>query len=102
MTYPEATSARADAGGLDGGPYTRSKEEGMASNWQQEYADALDEVERRRKSGQLTEGEALAWKQRLITEMDSQFRPTFARIGNRLMMAVIVLLVVLALLSFIF
>ena len=74
----------------------------MASNWQQEYADALDEVERRRKSGQLTEGQALAWKQRLITEMDSQFRPTFARIGNRLMMAVIVLLVVLALLSFIF
>ena len=84
----------------------------MASNWQQEYADALDEVERRRTSGQLTEGEALAWKQRLITEMDSQFRPTFARIGNRwptfarignrLMMAVIVLLVVLALLSFIF
>jgi cytochrome c-type biogenesis protein CcmH/NrfG len=99
--------------GLDGGPiHAIERGEGMVSNWQQEYADALDEVERRRKSGQLTEGEALAWKQRLITEMDSQFRPTFARIGNRwptfarignrLMMAVIVLLVVLALLSFIF
>jgi len=74
----------------------------MASNWQQEYADALDEVERRRKSGQLTEGEALAWKQRLITEMDSQFRPTFARIGNRLMMALIVLIAVIAVLAFIF
>lgn len=72
----------------------------MASNWQQEYADALDEVERRRKSGQLTEGAALAWKQRLLTEMDSQFKPTFARIGNRLMMVVIVLLIVLALVSF--
>ena len=65
-------------------------------------ADALDEVERRRKSGQLTEGEALAWKQRLITEMDSQFRPTFARIGNRLMMALIVLIAVIAVLAFIF
>ena len=75
---------------------------GVTPNWQREYADALDEVERRRKSGQLTDGEAIAWKQRLVTEMDSQFRPTFARIGNRLMMAVIVLLVVLALLSFIF
>ncbi len=74
---------------------------GVTSNWQQEYADALDEVERRRRSGQLTEGAALAWKQRLLTEMDSQFRPTFARVGNRLMMAVIVLLVVLALVSFI-
>ncbi len=73
----------------------------MTSNWQQEYADALDEVERRRRSGQLTEGAALAWKQRLLTEMDSQFRPTFARVGNRLMMAVIVLLVVLALVSFV-
>jgi hypothetical protein len=88
--------------GLDRGPYTRSKEEGMASNWQQEYADALDEVERRRTSGQLTEGEALAWKQRLMTEMDSQFRPTFARIGNRLMMALIVLIAVIAVLAFIF
>jgi len=87
---------------LDRGPYSRSKGEGMASNWQQEYADALDEVERRRKSGQLTEGEALAWKQRLITEMDSQFRPTFARIGNRLMMALIVLIAVIAVLAFIF
>lgn len=74
----------------------------MASNWQQEYADALDEVERRRKSGQLTEGQALVWKQRLITEMNSQFRPAFARIGNRLMMAVIVLIAVLAVLAFIF
>ena len=74
---------------------------GVTSNWQQEYADALDEVERRRRSGQLTEGAALAWKQRLLTEMDSQFRPTFARVGNRLMMAVIVLLVVLALVSFV-
>lgn len=74
----------------------------MASNWQQEYADALDEVERRRRSGVLSEGAALAWKQRLLTEMDSQFKPTFARIGNRIMMAVVVLLVVLALLSFIF
>ncbi|HEY8662218.1 MAG TPA: hypothetical protein VIL68_01250 [Propionibacteriaceae bacterium] len=74
----------------------------MASNWQQEYADALDEVERRRTSGQLTEGEALAWKQRLMTEMDSQFRPTFARIGNRLMMALIVLIAVIAVLAFIF
>ena len=74
----------------------------MASNWQQEYADALDEVERRRTSGQLTEGEALAWKQRLMTEMDSQFRPTFARIGNRLMMALIVLIAVIAVLALIF
>lgn len=71
----------------------------MAPNRRQEYADALDEVERRRKSGQLTEGEALVWKQRLLREVDT---PTFARIGNRLMMAVVVLLVVLALLSFIF
>ena len=74
----------------------------MASNWQQEYADALDEVERRRKSGQLTEGEALAWKQRLITEMDSQLRPTFARFGNRLSMALVVLIAVIAVLAFIF
>lgn len=74
----------------------------MGSNWQKEYADALDEVERRRTSGQLTEGEALAWKRRLLTEMDSQFRPTFARIGNRVMMVVVVLLVLLAVLSFIF
>jgi hypothetical protein len=88
--------------GPDRGPWARSEEEGMASNWQQEYADALDEVERRRKSGQLTEGAALAWKQRLITEMDSQFRPTFARIGNRLMMALIVLIAVIAVLAFIF
>jgi hypothetical protein len=88
--------------GLDRGPYARSKGEGMASNWQQEYADALDEVERRRKSGQLTEGQALAWKQRLITEMDSQFRPTFARIGNRLSMALVVLIAVIAVLAFIF
>jgi hypothetical protein len=87
---------------LDRGPYARSKGEGMASNWQQEYADALDEVERRRKSGQLTEGQALAWKQRLITEMDSQFRPTFARIGNRLSMALVVLIAVIAVLAFIF
>ena len=71
----------------------------MAPNRHKEYADALDEVERRRKSGQLTEGEALVWKQRLLRERD---RPTFARIGIRLMMAVVVLLVVLALLSFIF
>jgi cytochrome c-type biogenesis protein CcmH/NrfG len=74
----------------------------VAPNWQKEYADALDEVERRRTSGQLTEGEALAWKQRLITEMDSQFRPTFARIGNRLMMALVVLIAVIAVLAFIF
>ena len=73
----------------------------MASNWQKEYADALDEVERRRKSGQLTDGAALAWKQRLLTEMDSQFKPTFARIGNRVMMVVVVLLAVIAILSFI-
>jgi hypothetical protein len=74
---------------------------GVVPNWQKEYADALDEVERRRTSGQLTEGAALAWKQRLLTEMDSQLKPTFARIGNRLAMVVIVLLVVLALLAFI-
>jgi len=73
----------------------------VASNWQKEYADALDEVERRRKSGQLTDGAALAWKQRLLTEMDSQFKPTFARIGNRVMMVVVVLLAVIAILSFI-
>jgi len=74
----------------------------VVPNWQKEYADALDEVERRRKSGQLTEGAALAWKQRLLTEMDSQLKPTFARIGNRLAMVLVVLLVVLAVLAFIF
>jgi cytochrome c-type biogenesis protein CcmH/NrfG len=74
----------------------------VVPDWQKEYADALDEVERRRRSGQLTEGAALAWKQRLLTEMDSRLKPTFARIGNRLVMALVVLLVVLAVLSFIF
>ncbi len=74
----------------------------MASDWQKEYADALDEVERRRKSGQLTEGAALVWKQRLLTEMDSQLKPTFARIGNRLSMALIVLVAVIAVLAVIF
>ena len=74
----------------------------MPSNWQKEYADAIDEVERRRKSGQMTEGEALVWKQRLLTEMDSQLRPTFARIGSRLSMVLVVLIAVLAVLAFIF
>jgi len=74
----------------------------VPSNWQKEYADAIDEVERRRKSGQMTEGEALVWKQRLLTEMDSQLRPTFARIGSRLSMVLVVLIAVLAVLAFIF
>ncbi len=74
----------------------------MSQEWQKEYADALDEVERRRTSGELSEGEALVWKQRLLTELNVRSRSTFARIGNRVLMVVVVLMLVISLLSFIF
>lgn len=74
----------------------------MTPEWQKEYADALDEVERRRTSGVLSDGEALVWKQRLLTELHSRSGSTFARIGNRVLMVVVVLMAVIALLSFIF
>lgn len=67
----------------------------MASKWQQEYADALDAIEKKRAAGTMTEGEAAAWRQRLLSEMDGKMRPSCWAGASRILLGVIVLIVIL-------
>jgi cytochrome c-type biogenesis protein CcmH/NrfG len=47
---------------------------------QQEYADALDEVDRKVAAGEMTAGEAAVWRQKLLAESTERPRPTWAKV----------------------
>ena len=50
------------------------------TNRQQEYADAIDTIERKRAAGEMSDGEADVWRQRLLVEASAKPRPMWAKL----------------------
>jgi hypothetical protein len=46
----------------------------------QEYADALDTINRKVAAGEMTAGEADVWRQRLLAEASAKPRPVWAQL----------------------
>jgi len=67
------------------------------SNRQQEYADALDEIERKRAAGEMTDGEADVWRQKLLAESTERPRPMWVKV----LIVVAVLVVAILIMRFI-
>lgn len=57
-----------------------------------QYADALDEVNRKVTVGEMTEGEATVWRQRLTAEMGDLGRPGWQKVLIFIVFAVIALI----------
>lgn len=47
---------------------------------QQEYAEALDEIDRKVAAGEMTNGEAFVWREQLAAEMKVRTRPTWQKV----------------------
>lgn len=59
----------------------------------QEYADALDEIDRKVAAGEITDGAAVVWEQRLIAEMADKRRSLWARVLLGILFVTVVLII---------
>jgi hypothetical protein len=60
----------------------------------QEYAAALDEINRKVAAGEMTEGAAVVWRRRLLDEMGEKPRPLWARVMLGIALVIIFLIIV--------
>ena len=63
-----------------------------------EYAEALDELEQRKKSGAISEGEYQVWRQRLASEMQAEV-PTWRKVQKAMVWAGVLIIVGLILIA---
>ena len=59
----------------------------------QEYAAALDEIDRKVAVGEMTDGAAVVWEQHLIAEMAEKTRPLWARALIGIVLVIVVLII---------